>query len=188
MRFNGALQRRMWLGTVWLGHAAPQESDNADDELDLQQIFSILTEWRERTISHPCVKFCRSQIEVSDTGRYHLQVALATSDSKRWSWLAKHLPAHWEPAASWEAVANYCKKSDSRIKAFEDFGTMPKKAKRSGSSGSLKAAAIECLKAGLSPKEIALKHPEAYFSHHRAINELYKHVYMVWRGGLNEEE
>ena len=177
----------MWLGTVWFGHASPEGGEEEED-CSLQQIFLTLTEWRERTISHPGVKFCRSQIEVSDTGRYHLQVAVATTDSKRWSWMAKNLPAHWEPAANWEAVANYCKKTDSRIKAFEDYGSLPKKAKRSGNSGSLKALAIEALKEGLSPKEIALKHPEAYFSHHRAINELYKHIYMAWSGGVTEEE
>ena len=187
MKYKASLQRRMWLGTVWFGHAAG-EADPEEEFCNLQQISSILTRWWILATDSPCVKFARGQIEVSDTGRYHLQVAIATTDSKRWSWMAKHLPAHWEPASNWEAVANYCKKTDSRIHAFEDFGILPKKAERSGTSGSLKALAIESLKAGLSPKEIALQHPEAYFSHHRAINELYKHVYMEWIPRKVEEE
>lgn len=186
MKFNGSLQRRMWLGTVWFGHAAEEAEE--EEGCNLQQISLILTRWWKAAISNPGVKFARGQIEISDTGRYHLQVALATTDSKRWSWMVKNLPAHWEPAQDWTAVANYCKKTDSRVLALEDYGEMPKKAKRSGSNGSLKALAIEALKEGLSPKEIALKYPEAYFSHHRAINELFKHVYMAWSGGQHEEE
>lgn len=187
MKFKPSLQRRMWLGTVWFGHAA-DETDMEEEGCNLQQISLILTRWWKAAISNPGVKFARGQIEISDTGRYHLQVALATTDSKRWAWMVKNLPAHWEPAQDWNAVANYCKKTDSRVLALDDYGEMPKKAKRSGANGSLKAEAISLLKAGRSPREIALENPEAYFIHHRAINELYKHVYMAWAGGVSEEE
>lgn len=184
MKYKPGLQRRMWLGTVWLGHT---ESD-LDQEAPQDIIFSVYRQWYVDLTAHVCVDFARAQIEISDTGAFHLQVAVHTTDSKRWSWMAKHLPANWEPARNWGAVANYCKKSDSRIERLPDYGEMPEKSQGGSTNGSLKLQAITALKCGRDPQWIALNMPEVYFVHHRAIDQMYRHVYMAWRGGVVEEE
>jgi hypothetical protein len=182
MKFKPGLQRRMWLGTVWLGHTQTDLDQNAPQE----EIFSAYRQWYEKLIAKPGIDFARAQIEISDTGGFHLQVACHTVDSKRWGWLVKNIPANWEPARNWSAVANYCKKSDSRIERLQDYGELPEKAAKK-ESGSLKLMAITALKSGKDPQWIAINMPEVYFAHHRAIDQMYRHVYMAWRGGLDEE-
>jgi hypothetical protein len=185
MKFKPGLQKRFWLGTVWLGHT---ETD-LDQDAPQDEIFEAYRSWHRRMIAHPNVDFARAQIEVADTGAYHLQVAVHTTDSKRWSWMNKHLPGSWQPARNWGAVANYCRKSQSCLFRLDDYGEMPTKATPS-SNGSLKLMAITFLKEGKDPQWIAINAPEVFFAHHRAITELYRHVYMAWRGGrgVGEEE
>ena len=69
-----------------------------------------------------------------------------------------------------------------------DYGTAPQSSQDRTPSGSLKKIAIDALKEGKDPQWIAINHPDVFFAHHRAITELYKHVYMAWRGGIVEEE
>lgn len=185
MKFNPALQRRMWLGTVWLGHCS-----DLDQEAPQEEIFTAYRRWYSSLIDHPSVDFARAQIEVSDTGAFHLQVACHTVDSKRWGWMANNLPASWEPARNWGAVANYCRKSKSCLFRLDDFGELPTKAAKPASNGSLKFQAITFLKEGKDPQWIAMNAPEVFFAHHRAIHALYNHVYIAWSGGVNvgEEE
>jgi hypothetical protein len=187
MKFKAGLQRRMWLGTVWPNHLENEHAQTMQEE-DPRSLFDLYEEWWQKLIDHPCVDFARGQIELSDTGNYHIQVAVHTTDSKRWSWMAKHLKAHWEPARSWEKVVNYCRKSESRVAKLPDYGTAPESSQSGGQNGSLKKIAIDALKDGKDPQWIAINHPEVFFAHHRAINELYKQVYMAWRGGVNEAE
>jgi hypothetical protein len=182
MKFKPSLQRRMWLGTVWASHL--DEEDLEDEEL-----LQAYRRWWSVVIDHPCVDFGRAQIELSETGNYHIQCAVHTIDSKRWAWMAKHLKAHWEPARSWEKVVNYCKKTESRVAKLPDYGTAPESSQ--SQQGSLKKIAIDALRDGKDPQWIAIHHPEVYFSHHRAIDGLYKQVYIAWRNGVNhgtEEE
>lgn len=182
MKFNPNLQRRLWCGTVWPGHIGLEQTD---DPVRLTEAF--LQTWEEWS-DHPNIKFMMGQIEVSDTGNLHIQCAVATSDSKRWGWMSKHLPANWEPASDWNALLDYVKKADTRIKTLVTYGTPPVIRTKSSQSGGQKARAIQHLKAGKDPKWIALHDPEVYFTHHKAINELHKHVYMAWSGGVDEEE
>ena len=95
MKYKPNLQRRMWLGTVW-----PNHLDSEIESDDVQYYLEAYSVWWMKLVDHPCVDFARGQIELSDTGNYHIQVAVHTTDSKRWSWMAKHLKAHWEPARS----------------------------------------------------------------------------------------
>lgn len=182
MKYKPNLQRRMWLGTVW-----PNHLDSQIDSDDVRDYIDAYTVWWDMVLEHPCIDFARGQIELSDTGNYHIQVAVHTTDSKRWSWMAKHLKAHWEPARNWDAVVNYCKKTDSRVAKLPDYGMAPESSPQR-QNGSLKLVAIELLKAGKDPQYIAINHPEVFFAHHRAIVELYRHVYMAWRVGKDEEE
>jgi hypothetical protein len=181
MKFKAGLQRRLWLGTVWIGHTGNDEEDDHDVVLD-----ALEAHWA-KMIEHPGIKFAAGQVEVSDTGNLHIQCAVATIDSKRWGWMAKHLPAHWEPAADWNSVLEYVKKSDSRIKALPMYGTPPTVKTSSSKRGSLKLEAINLLKSGMDPGQIARKHPEVYFVHWRAINEMYKHVYISWASGKDHD-
>jgi len=158
MKYKPGLQKRMWLGTVWLGHTGSDLDQDAPQDL----IFSSYRQWYDRCVAHPCVDFARAQIEISDTGAFHLQVAVHTTDSKRWSWMGKHLPASWQPARDWKAVARYCKKSESRIERLPDFGEEPKGRSAGTAHGSLKAVAIEMLKAGRDPQYIAIHAPDVY--------------------------
>ena len=182
MRYKPNLQRRMWLGTVWPNHVGFENTD------DLEEVLEQYSRWWMSLVDHPNVDFARGQIELSDTGNYHIQVAVHTTDSKRWSWMAKNLSAHWEPARSWDAVINYCRKTESRVAKLPDYGTAPQSSQDRTQSGSLKKIAIDALKQGKDPSWIAINHPDVFFAHHRAITELYKHVYMAWRGGIVEEE
>jgi hypothetical protein len=183
VKFKPNLQRRMWLGTVWLGHTGSDLDQGAPQD----EIFKAYRAWHARAIAHPSVDFCRAQIEVADTGAFHLQVAVHTTDSKRWQWMNNHLPCSWQPARNWGAVANYCRKSESCLFRLDDYGELPTKA-RPESSGSMKHMAITFLKEGKDPQWIAINAPEVFFAHHRAINELYRHVYMAWRGGKGRGE
>lgn len=181
MKFKPNLQRRLWLGTVWLNHI----SDSVTQEDDGRLIEETFRGAWSAMIGHPCVDFARGQIEISETGHYHIQCAIHTSDSKRWGWMAKNLPAHWEPASNWDAVLKYVRKTDSRVATLEEFGTAPNRPKTDG-HGSAKKRAIEYLKAGKDPQWIAINDPDAYFTHHRAIDRLYQMVYMAWRGGVDD--
>lgn len=183
MRFNKNLQKRMWLGTVWLSHIGDEVTQDDDEAL----VIETLVGWWDRFISHPNIDFARGQIEVSDTGHFHIQVAAHTTDSKRWGWMISHHPAHWEPAANWDAVVKYVGKTDSRIQALEGKGTAPNLSK-TNDNGSAKKRAITYLKDGKDPQWIAINDPDAYFTHHRAIDRLYQMVYMAWHARPNNGE
>jgi hypothetical protein len=175
MKYNPNKQRRMWLGTIWLGHC-DTDCEQTDPHDLITEVY--VAKWNQ-IINHPCVDFARGQIEVADTGALHIQCAIHTTDSKRWSWMANNLPANWEPAANWDAVINYASKTDSRIRGLAELGERPERAK-SAENGSLKIRAIQYLKEGHDPRWIAINHPEVYFVHGRAIDRLYQHVYLAW--------
>lgn len=183
MKYKPNLQRRMWLGTIWLGHC---ETDAQQDDPHEMLCEVYLVKWAQ-IINHPCVDFARGQIEVSDTGHLHIQCAVHTTDSKRWQWMSNNLPANWEPAANWDAIINYATKSESRILELPELGIRPERSK-SGENGSLKMRAIEYLKDGHDPRWIAINHPEVYFVHGRAIDRLYEHVYLAWAKRVKHDD
>lgn len=182
--YNPKEQRRFWIGTVWVGHCI-EGGLPADAEHD--EIMRELRQWWARASEHPSVSWMEGQIEVSSTGNLHIQVACKTNDSKRWGWMAKHLPASWQPAENWPAVLNYCKKTDSRIEYLGGVGTKPK-SKMTKGAGSAKLRAINYIKDGKSPEWIAINDMDAYFTHHRAIKALWEATRFGMKMGIEEEE
>jgi hypothetical protein len=84
-------------------------------------------------------------------------------------------------------VLKYVRKTDSRVATLEEYGTAPNRPK-TNDNGSAKRRAILYLKEGKDPQWIAINDPDAYFTHHRAIDRLYQMVYMAWRGGSVDGE
>ena len=66
MRYKPNLQRRMWLGTVWPNHVGFENTD------DLEEVLEQYSRWWMSLVDHPNVDFARGQIELSDTGNYHI--------------------------------------------------------------------------------------------------------------------
>lgn len=183
-RYNPNEQKRFWIGTVWVGHC---QEGGIEEGASEDEIKTVLRQWWARASEHPGVSWMEGQIEVADTGNMHIQVAVKTNDSKRWAWMTKHLPASWQPADNWNAVLNYCKKTDSRIEYLGGVGTKPK-SKMTKGHGSAKLRAINYIKEGKSPEWIAINDMDAYFTHHRAIKALWHATRFALDNGLEEEE
>jgi hypothetical protein len=171
MKYKPNLQKRFWLGTVWLGHT-DSEYKNEDFVMD-ELVCDAYRQWWAELASHSSVEFAEGQIEVGADENLHIQVAVKTKDSKRWSWMAKNLKASWQPAISWGAVTNYCKKTADRIEYLGVVGTKPKSKTQQG-HGLAKMRAIKALKAGHTPTWIAVNDTDAYFTHWRAIENLWE--------------
>lgn len=182
MKFNKNLQRRFWIGTVWPGHCNLNKTEATEEE-----IMTAYRHWWILVSSSPMVQWVEAQIEIGDTGERHIQVALKTTISMRWGTLAERLKASWQPAENWNAVVNYCKKSDGRIEYLGAIGNKPASRVQTG-TGTAKLRAIKYLKDGKSPEWIALNDSQAYFTHHRAILELHKMLIRCRMLDMSEEE
>lgn len=189
MKFKPNLQKRFWIGTVWLGHA-DEELAREDFVMD-EQVIDAYRQWWAEVASHPSVEFAEGQIEVGKDENLHIQIALKTKDSKRWAWMAKHLKASWQPAMNWNAVVNYCKEHNKRVEYLGVIGTKPKSRAQQG-GGLAKLRAIRYLKMGKSPTWIAVHDTDAYFTHWRSIDNLWEKLQtteaMVETSNLLEEE
>ena len=192
MKFKPNLQKRFWIGTVWLGHTVPgkltaqqlKTLESQGDDFKLMQY----REWFDRVAQHPAVQWIEGQIEMgSHAESMHIQVACKTHDSKRWEWMAKHLKASWQPADNWNAVTNYCTKQDSRVEYLGAHGKKPESKKMQG-DGSAKLRALRYLRDGKTPDWIANNDMQAYFVHHRAIVETYKALLIAERRSVLEAE
>ena len=173
MKYKANLQKRFWIGTVWLGHA---DADLAEQDFVMDdQVIDAYRQWWAELASHPSVEFAEGQIEVGSNENLHIQVAVKTKDSKRWSWMAKNLKASWQPAINWDAVTNYCKKHKDRMEYLGVIGTKPKSRAQQG-GGLAKLRAIRYLKMGKTPSWIAVHDTDAYFTHWRAIDNLWERL------------
>ena len=170
-RYIAGLQKRAWIGTVWLGHADP-ELARQEFPLD-EDVMDAYRNWWAKLSSHPSVKFAEGQIEVGSKDNLHIQVAVKTSDSKRWSWMAKHLPASWQPAENPVACENYCTKTKDRIEYLGVVGTKTA-SKRTVGHGLAKQRALRYLKDGHTPAWIAVHDADAYFTHWRTIEAMHE--------------
>lgn len=126
-------------------------------------------------IGLPNVSIARGQIERNENGNLHINGGVKFSKVVRASTLMNRWGCWADPADNEDAVMNYGKKTETRVKSLENFGV--KKAKKSLGQ-SPKEIAIDLLIAGLSPAQICVMHPKVYFTHHRAILETYK--MMTW--------
>jgi hypothetical protein len=171
--YNPKLQKRFWSGTVWIKHAdaelAAEEFPHDEDVMDAYR------KWWAELAANPGVQFAEAQIEVGANDNLHIQVAVKTVDSKRWEWMIRHLPAHWEPAINWGALQNYVKKTSDRIEYLGVVGTRPKTKKTVG-HGLAKQRALRALRDGKTPTWIAVHDADAYFTHWRAIHNYYERL------------
>lgn len=192
MKYKPKLQKRFWLGTVWIGHTVdgkltPDEL-RALNSLPTESKLEQYREWFSRVAQHPAVQWIEGQIEVgSESDSLHIQVALKTHDSKRWEWMSKNLKASWQPADNWNAVSNYCVKKSDRVEYLGAHGKKPDSKKMQG-DGSAKLRALNFLRNGKSPDWIARNDMQAFFTHHNAIITTYKALLIADRRKHLEEE
>ena len=164
-------QKRFFLITLWPGHVGLDRESCSEDEFKT----AVRTWWDNMAI--PEVAYRVGQLEVSDAGELHGQIAVRTSKSVRAVTMMRRHGGHWEPAKNPTAVYNYVQKTEGRIEFLGEDGTKPGSTARSEGHGSAKRRAIRMLiEEGLSPEEIAKQDPEAYFTHHRAIDRLWERL------------
>lgn len=164
-------QKRFFLITLWPGHVGLNRESCSEDEFKS----AVRTWWDDMAI--PEVQYRVGQLEVSDAGELHGQIAVKTSKSVRAVTMMRRHGGHWEPARNAAAVYNYVQKTEGRIEFLGEDGVKPDGATRTEGHGSAKRRAIRMLiEEGLSPEEIAKQDPEAYFTHHRAIDRLWERL------------
>lgn len=163
-----SLQKTCFIFTVNLGHICKKTdwSQVSEDE----KIWQLEQHWAE-VQKLPNAAIGRAQIERNSSGELHINGGIKFSKV----WRARTLENKWrcwaEPAIDEQAVMRYGKKTETRVKALENFGAIVKK-KTGPKSPKLKA--VQWILEGLTPAEICVKDPEVYFTHHRSILETYK--------------
>ena len=177
-------QKRFFILTLWPGHVGMNREDNGlneqhpeRDPYDEDEFKTRIRKWWE-DMAIPEIAYRCGQMEVSNAGELHGQVAVKTSKSVRAITMMKRHGGHWEPARSPAAVTNYCQKTEGRIEFLGEDGARPGGTReRTEGHGSAKRRAIRMLiQEGLTPEEIAKQDPEAYFTHHRAIDRLWERL------------
>ena len=164
-------KKRFFIVTLWPGHVGLDRELCTDDEFKA----ACRTWWDNMAI--PEVQYRVGQMEISDAGELHGQIAVKTSKSMRAITLMRRHGGHWEPARNAAAVLNYVQKTEGRIEFLGEDGSKPEGPGRTEGHGSAKRRAIRMLiEEGLSPEEIAKQDPEAYFTHHRAIDRLWERL------------
>jgi len=165
-------QKRHWVSTVWPGHIGYEATD---DEAELIDAFEAC--WRVLADA-PGLKYGIAQIERSpDTGQLHIQAYTEWAQSKRLSEVYKIFPSDldFRRSKNRDVTRDYCRKTESRVKALPELGVWRKE---KAPTISPKQRALSYLRDGLSPVEICSIDPEAYFTHHRAINAVYGSIQM----------
>ena len=176
-------QRRHWGHTVHYGHVGLDaeemddinEDDNGD-ELDLEVEFTErLRCWWESLIQLPGLRYAVGQLErCPDTNRLHGQVYSEWVGAVRGTTLYRRAPSDLKPKwASRDTCRAYHKKPESRIEKLGEFGEW-RIDSVVGELSNKQRALQYVVKDGLRPAEIARLDPEVYFTHHRAITELWQ--------------
>lgn len=166
-------QYRHWIGTVHEGHLSSDTQDALPS--------SRFKAWWTALTTAPALKYATGQLELcADTGTLHLQVYTEWQRSLRRSEVNNRAKAHWEARKGTRTEARqYCRKADTRLMAGEwatplEHGTWRPDGRKLAKDRPKQRALDYLIRQALTPAEIAVLDPEAYFAHHRAINELYK--------------
>lgn len=173
-------QRRMFMVTVWPGHirdAWRKPQDATDDwkvDATVAELQGAFRQWWAALGEFPNVQYRKGQIEIGDEGGMHIQAAIKFSKSVRPSTLRKRLGGHFEAANDWGACRQYVEKTSDRFEFLGEDGEAPDGNGRTEGYGTAKLRAIQALRDGLTPLEIAQSDPEAYFTHHRSIEALWE--------------
>lgn len=174
-------QKTMFIGTVNLGHVGTELADMAEADV-LQELEA---HWHDLE-KMPNLQFARGQIERNANGVLHIQFAVKFSTVIRGRTLMNKWPCWVDVARDFEAVMNYCRKTDTRVARLAPFGVKPTTKRNDNPSN--KAMAIQWLLEGQTPAQICAKAPEVFFTHHRAIIETFKMLQVCNINNLLEEE
>lgn len=164
-----AEQRRHWLSTIWPKHLGAENDE---------QFGVLVCELWKQLDQDTRLKYACGQFERGEEGGLHVQVYTEWNTSLRRSQVLKVLPSHSEARQGTRSQArDYCRKSEGREGALPDLGEW--RAERGddtfGASLGPKARALELItKQGLTPMEISVEDPEAYFTFSTAIHRLYE--------------
>lgn len=176
-------QKRFFMITLWPGHVGmnwpegtpdkpPREgNDDWDEELFKER----LRFWWD-SMAIPEVTYRVGQMEVDDNGQLHGQIAVKTARSVRAVTMMRKHSGHWEPARNPAAVYNYVQKTEGRIEFLGEDGTKPAGGRTEGHGSSKRRAIRMLVQDKLTPEQIAATDPEAYFTHHRAIDRLWERL------------
>lgn len=171
-------QRRRFCVTVNPGHINPEwaKDEETDEypEIPLEDLKAAYRDWWATLAEFPDLLWRKGQIEVSDKGLVHIQAAVRLRTSKRGQTLRRKLGGHFEPARNWAALSRYVQKTSDRLEFLGEDGQPEEGGDVTSGYGSAKLRAIEALKFGMTPTEIAQTDPEAYFTHHRSIEALWE--------------
>jgi len=159
------LQKRHWVATVNPGHLTNDENHDA---------------WWENLKQAPGLRYAVAQLECApSTGLIHLQVYTEWTSSLRLSEMLSRASANWAPrrgsrneARDYCRLANYHGESKGRINGPWEFGEWRPEGTVTDDM-TPKQRALQYLFKGMSPTDIAHTFPDVYFTHHRAINELW---------------
>lgn len=167
------MKKRCFIVTLWPGHVGLNREECSDAEFT-----SAAKKWWDDMSKIPEIQYRVGQLEVSAAGELHAQIAVKTSRSVRAMTMMRRWSGHWEPARSPTAVYVYAQKTEGRVEFLGEEGEKPDRASnRTSGYGSLKAEAIRLIvQEGLTPEGVAKENPEAYFTHHRAIDRLWERL------------
>lgn len=163
-------QRRSWMCSVQLAHMGLDETATESEAT------TALGELWKATESDPRVRYACGQLERGEeTGRLHGQMYLEFNVSVRNTQVRKVMPSwatHMKTTRT--KCRDYCRKAESRIAAMPELGEWRSEELKEQQAGP-KARALQMLiQEGMTPAEIAVEDPEAFFTFHAAINATWK--------------
>lgn len=167
------VQKRHWCFTAYAGHLG------LDDDFSFEEIIDAMRSHWESVNDLPGIRYAIAQIEMCPTThRLHIQGYLEFKDSKRRSTIKKMWNSHLEPRKATRPDArDYCRKKKwkgkdkGQVCRLPEFGEWRKERTTAISP---KQRAIEMLRKGFTPESILKYDIEAYFTHYKAIESIYR--------------
>ena len=168
-------QKRHWLLTVHDEHLK-KWTDILPTTLELEaktnQLEQLFANCKK-------VRYACGQLERGEEGTLHYQLYVEFSESLRLAQVIKLFPSHAEPRLGTRTDAReYCTsevyRGKPKGKVGDHFEVGHWRQDTEGRTESQKARIIRYIVAeGLQPNDIAIRDPEAFFSHYRSIRALY---------------
>jgi len=167
------VQKRHWAITIYAGHIG------LDDDFSDEEIIDAMRSHWESVNDLPGIRYAIAQIErCPSSQRLHIQGYLEFKDSKRKGTIYKMYPCHLEyRKGSRDDARDYCRKKivkgkdKGQVCRLPEFGEW-RKERTTGISP--KQRAIEMLKKGFTPAQILQYDVDAYFTHYKAIESVYR--------------
>lgn len=162
-------QYRHWVHTIQMGHF-----NSTDEEVFMKRVTAA---W-SRLEANANLRFATGQLERGEGGKLHAQIYTEWKKAYRVSEVTKWLPSHAERrTGSRDQARLYVTKAEGREKALAPIGEFRPDRESGGTIRPKQRALKYIIKDGLTPREIAQVDPECYFTHYRAIQELYLAMY-----------